>query len=211
MIGIFGGTFDPVHHGHLRVALDFAETLALDTVRLVPCRQPPHRSMPAAGTGDRLEMLRRALRDEDGLSIDVRELERPGPSYMVDTLASLREEAQDVPLVLLLGMDAFEQFDQWHQWRRIIELAHIAVGGRPGSQLAADGPLGEFCRQYRIADDQPLAGPSGQIIFCPVTQLESRRDVHRAFCYRMRYLTIYGRTTCIMNEMDRSGCCRQNR
>ena len=172
MIGIFGGTFDPVHFGHLRVALDFAEQLTLEQVRLLPCRQPPHRQLPLASADDRLTMLELAVTDNSVLSIDTRELQRDGPSYMVDTLMSLRNEMPHTPLVLLLGMDSFAHFDQWHQWQHIIELAHIAVAGRPGAPVSLERSVETWCRQYRIADDQCLAGVAGQIIFCPVTQMD---------------------------------------
>ena len=171
MIGIFGGTFDPVHFGHLRVALDFAERLMLEQIRLLPCRQPPHRREPLASPEDRLAMLELAVTDRSGLSIDKRELQRPGPSYMVDTLQSLRDEMPGTPLVLLLGMDAFAHFDQWHQWQRIIELAHIAVARRPGVSVPG-GDVEAWSRRYCIADDQRLGGTAGQIVFCPVTQMD---------------------------------------
>ena len=172
MIGIFGGTFDPVHFGHLRVALDFAEILMLEQVRLLPCRQPPHREGPLASPEDRLAMLELAVTDKSGLSIDTRELQRPGPSYMVDTLQSLRDEMPQTPLVLLLGMDAFVHFDQWHQWQRIIELAHIAVASRPGVSMLPEGVVKAWSRQYCIDEDRHLTGMAGQIVFCPVTQMD---------------------------------------
>lgn len=108
MIGIYGGTFDPVHYGHLRTALEVREAVGLDEIRFMPCRHPPHRSAPTATPAQRLKMLELALAGaEPGFRIDLREFHRDGPSYMVDTLASLRSEVGDTPLCLILGLDAF--------------------------------------------------------------------------------------------------------
>lgn len=136
-VGIFGGTFDPVHFGHLRPALELLETLELEEVRMLPSSIPPHREAPLANSEQRLAMLQLAIDDQPGLVIDERELHRSGPSYMVDTLASIREELGDTPLCLLLGMDAFIGLEHWHQWPRVIELAHIVVAHRPGWDLQA--------------------------------------------------------------------------
>ena len=138
MIGIFGGTFDPVHFGHLRPALDVKQALGLREMRLIPCFSPPHRQQPVANPGQRLTMLRAAVGEEPELLVDNREMKREGVSYMVDTLSSLREEFGDEPLCLVLGSDAFLQLDGWHRWREIIELAHIVVTHRPGWEMNID-------------------------------------------------------------------------
>lgn len=134
-IGIFGGTFDPVHYGHLRPALEMMEALELAEVRFVPSRQPPHRPVPRATAEQRHDMLQLALASEPRFTVDTRELEREGPSYMVDTLRSLREEFGDTPLCLLLGLDAFLGLGTWHEWAALPELAHVIVAHRPGWQL----------------------------------------------------------------------------
>lgn len=140
MIGIFGGTFDPVHYGHLRTALEVAEQVELEQVRFIPCGLPPHRAIPVAHSADRLAMLALATADQPGFTIDEREIQRSGPSYMVDTLVSLREELGDTEaLGLILGMDAFLALDSWHQWEQLIELAHLLVMTRPGWDAAASG------------------------------------------------------------------------
>ena len=172
MIGVYGGTFDPVHIGHLRTALDLHETLGLDEVRLIPARLPPHRDRPRAGPEQRLDLLRAAVDGQPGLVVDDRELSRPGPSYMVDTLRSLRDECGDRPLALILGMDAFLGLDRWHHWQRLFELAHVLVMRRPGIEPPAQGVLADCLERRRVGDAAALrAGPAGRILLCEVTPL----------------------------------------
>ncbi len=149
MIGVFGGTFDPIHYGHLRSALDVQQALGLRQVRFIPSFIPPHRAKPGASALQRLDMLQLAIVDQPGFVVDTRELDRGGPSYMVDTLASLRDELGDEPIALILGQDAFAKLDRWHQWRRINELAHVVVVSRPGGTLPQTGPLAELLAQRR--------------------------------------------------------------
>jgi len=173
MIGILGGTFDPVHFGHLRPALDILQALGLDEVRLMPCRVPPHRDEPIATPEQRLTMLRLAAHGERSLSIDERELKREGPSYMVDSLHSLREELGERPIVLILGMDAFRGLDRWHRWHELINLCHIAVATRPGWSEPDQGQLAALIRQRRVDEASALrSAPSGRLIFSPVTQID---------------------------------------
>jgi nicotinate-nucleotide adenylyltransferase len=130
-LGVFGGTFAPIHHGHLRLALELKERLKLAGVHLVPSARPPHRAAPALPAEKRLEWVQLAIAGEDSLVADDRELRRAGPSYMVDTLASLRAEHPKRPLVLLLGDDAANSFHTWHRWHDIISLAHLVFVERP--------------------------------------------------------------------------------
>jgi nicotinate-nucleotide adenylyltransferase len=132
MIGIFGGTFNPVHWGHVRTALELKNALVMDTVLMVPCGIPPHRDEPDTSPQIRLAMLKAAIAGIDGLQIDDRELKREGPSYTIDTLRSLRDEKGHLPIGLCVGVDAFVALDTWHQWQQLIEFAHIIVVHRPG-------------------------------------------------------------------------------
>ena len=132
MIGIFGGTFDPIHFGHLRTSLEVQQALGLEELRLIPLRDPPHREQPGATPRQRLEMIRAAIAEEPTFRLDTRELEREGKSYSVRTLRSLREELSDTPLCLIIGSDAFRGFPTWHKPEEILQLAHIVVMQRPG-------------------------------------------------------------------------------
>ena len=173
MIGLLGGTFDPVHFGHLRPALEVRQQLGLDEVRFIPCRVPPHRDAPAASADLRLRMLQAALAGTPGFTADERELRREGPSYMVDTLRSLRAELGAMPLDLILGADAFAGIDTWHQWREIPELCHLVVMQRPGWDVPVAGEAGALVRGRLAREPQALrAQPAGLVYFCAVTALD---------------------------------------
>jgi nicotinate-nucleotide adenylyltransferase len=174
MIGILGGTFDPVHFGHLRPALDIQQALGLAELRLLPCRQPPHRDPPHATPEQRLAMLRLATRGEAGLTLDERELLRDGPSYMVETLLSLRAElGAERPLSLLIGMDALHGLDRWHRWRELVDLCHLVVATRPGWTAPQDGAVAQLVRERQVAEATALhARAAGKLMFCPVTLLD---------------------------------------
>lgn len=174
MIALFGGTFDPVHFGHLRPLLEVKQALGLDEVRLVPAFIPPHREAPGAQPEHRLAMLELAVADTPGFVIDPRELQRGGPSYSVDTLQSLRDEiGAATPLCLIMGLDAFVGLDRWHEWRRLTELAHLVVTQRPGAALPDSGPVAQLMATARARDLSALQDrPAGLIWFQTVTQLE---------------------------------------
>ena len=132
-LGIFGGTFDPLHYGHLRLAQEAAESLKLAEVKFVPGGMPPHRAAPQVTSQQRLEMVRLATAGNPLFSVDDREVKRSGPGYTVDTLAELRREAgAQRPLCLLLGADAFLELATWHRWQDLFELAHLVIAHRPG-------------------------------------------------------------------------------
>lgn len=174
MIGVYGGTFDPVHYGHLRTALEIKETVQLDEVRFLPCRQPPHRQAPEASPEQRYRMLELALIDsEPGFSIDSRELRRPGPSYMVDTLGSLRAENGQTPVCLIVGMDAFRGLLAWHRWTDLFELAHFIVMQRPGNDCALSTPLAAKVVPRLTDNARSLQdGAAGQVLLQEVIQLD---------------------------------------
>jgi len=180
-IGLFGGTFDPVHHGHLRSALELREALSLTTVRLVPNHRPAHRGATQASSADRLAMLEQAVRCVPGLDVDARELQRDGPSYTVDTLEALADEHPRAVLVFFMGLDAFNHFTDWHRPERILELAHLVVIDRPGAELAESaGTL--LQRQRQAIGDRIEQARAGVIERRALTRLEIsasriRRDV----------------------------------
>lgn len=174
MIGIFGGTFDPIHFGHLRPALELQEQLGFAELRFVPAHVPPHREQPAAGPAQRLRMARLAVGKQAGFVVDDREIRRNGPSYTVHTLIELREEqGADTPLCLILGSDAFAEFTSWHHWREIQDLAHLVIARRPDSRLPEDGDIEELLVRARVDDPRELRRrPYGGVIVWPVSQLD---------------------------------------
>lgn len=181
-IGVFGGTFDPIHFGHLRAAFELTELLGLERVLFVPAADPPHRGRPIADAATRLAMVRAALEDEENFVLDDRELRRPGPSYSVLTLEELRREHGQRPLVLMLGMDAFLGLPGWHRWRQLLDLAHVAVAHRPGARLPRSGALGELLATHRARHRLEIAAaPAGRIFVHPGTQLDiSSTDLREA-------------------------------
>lgn len=173
MIGVLGGTFDPIHFGHLRPALDLLQDLELREVRFLPLGIPVHRPLPLASPAQRLAMVKAAIAGLDGFRADERELRRPGQTYTYDTLLSLRQElGERRSICLLVGADAFRGFLSWRRPEGILEQAHIVVMQRPGKQASLAGPLRDWCESRTCADPADLAGtPAGRILFRVVTQL----------------------------------------
>lgn len=136
MIGIFGGTFDPVHFGHIKPVLNVKQALNLSQIRFIPNSVPPHREEPWLSAEQRLSLLQSALEEYDDMVVDPRELDRGGPSYMIDTLRSLNSDYQDESICLVIGMDAFFGIAQWRQWKQLFELCHLVVTTRPGFDQA---------------------------------------------------------------------------
>jgi nicotinate-nucleotide adenylyltransferase len=172
-IGIFGGTFDPIHYGHLRTAFELLQTLDFEEVRFIPCGDPPHRGGTFAPAALRLDMVQLATRDEAAFVVDDRELQRTGPSYSIDTLTSLREEFPDRSLCLITGMDAFLDLPTWHRWDEILDFAHLVVAHRPGWRAPGEGALGVLLgerRTQRVVDLHEK--PQGSVYIHAVTQLE---------------------------------------
>ena len=181
MIGILGGTFDPIHYGHLRTALDVQQALSLDEVRFIPCGEPPHRNKPLAESLQRLSMVRAAIAGQAKFTVDDREIRRKGPSYMVDTLASLKQDFKDKSLCLILGTDAFNGLDQWHQWQQIFDFANIVVMRRPVVDGQATLNKRVFTQvKHRLLDKDALKKKqNGGVCFIPVTQLDISATVIR--------------------------------
>lgn len=188
MIGVFGGTFDPIHFGHLRTALDVLQALGLDEIRFIPLHGAVHRDQPETPAELRLEMVRRATRQQAGFVVDDREIARAGNSYTVETLASLRQEQPDRSLCLLMGVDAFNGFPDWYRPDQILRLAHLVVMQRPGEEYPGNQAVETLLETRRASGPAQLrARDCGLILQQPVTQLEISAS-------RIRSLLAQGRT-----------------
>lgn len=184
MIGILGGTFDPIHYGHLRTALEVQQELSLSEVRFIPCGQPPHRPAPLATALQRLSMVRAAIAVHEAFVLDDREIKRDGPSYMVETLKSLKQDFPQESLCLILGTDAFNGIAQWHRWRTIFDYANVVVMQRPEMKHLDSKHLDSKHHveinkhllsqlKNRIVDADNLSThENGAICFVSVTQLD---------------------------------------
>jgi nicotinate-nucleotide adenylyltransferase len=171
-IGVFGGTFDPVHYGHLRAALEVTEMLQLQDFRLLPAGTPPHRTKTFATADHRLAMLELALSHYPEMKVDDREIRREGLSYMVDTLDEIRAEAGEAPILLVIGQDAANELDRWHDWPRLFDLAHLLIMLRPSSGQVYSAALLEQLEPRMASSPAQLQDlPSGLIFPLEVTQL----------------------------------------
>jgi len=164
-LGVYGGSFDPVHFGHLRSALEVQQQLGLDQLRFIPAGNPPHKAGPVVNAADRVKMLELAIADTDSagspcLIVDQREIERLKPSYTFDTLEELQNELPQAQLTLIIGTDQFSVFDTWHRWRELLGIAHVAVMERPGEKLS------EFAVELLQGEYR------SKVTICPVTQLD---------------------------------------
>ena len=169
-VGILGGTFDPIHNGHLRSALEVIGEFGLDHVRLVLSARPPHRKQPFASEEQRLKMLHAAVKNNSNFVIDDRELKREGPSYSVDTLKSLRDELSGKSLYLILGSDAFNHLSTWYQWQQLLKLSHIVVMQRPDEPIALREDMKTWYQEH-IGSSKHSALSSGKIWPVKLTQL----------------------------------------
>ena len=170
-IGILGGTFNPVHNGHLRTAVELRERLQLAAVRLMPAAAPPHRGRVDCPAEMRAEMVGLACEAVPGIDCDRRELERPGPSYTIDSLAEIRaEEGADRSLCLVLGIDAAAHLDSWRRWRELPDYAHLVLVARPGWDLPRSGPAADWVAARLVPDAAALGEkPAGAVFIAALT------------------------------------------
>ncbi len=184
-IGILGGTFDPIHYAHLRLAEEMANALALSEVRLIPASIPPHRATPRVTAADRLKMTRLACAGNARFVVDERECRRQGPSYTVDTLLELRAElGSERPLCLLMGVDAFLGLTTWSRWESLFGLAHLVIAHRPGFTLDRAGMPPPLKRQFetrRVSAVLQLQGSGAGLVWLqPITPLDISATAIRA-------------------------------
>jgi nicotinate-nucleotide adenylyltransferase len=186
-IGILGGTFDPIHNGHLRLAVEALEQCGLSEIHFIPCGTPPHRPAPHASATDRLQMVQFALHNNPTFLADQREIYRTDACYTVDTLTELRSEfGTQQSLCLLLGSDAFAQLNTWHKWTELFGLAHIIVMQRPGQPLgnilakADPALLQEYTTRMAPSPKVLHESPSGNIVVLNIPALEiSSTDIRQ--------------------------------
>lgn len=185
LIGLFGGTFDPVHIGHLRMALELKQHLGMDEMRLIPCHIPPHRQVPVVGAEERAIMVELAVADCPDLAVDKLELDNPEPSYSLHTLQTVRDHLGPQPaLCLTMGMDSLASLTSWYGWEGLLDLAHIVVAARPGWQLPCEGLIGDYVARHR-AESSVLRERSGgsiiieELMLLPVSATAIREQINR--------------------------------
>jgi nicotinate-nucleotide adenylyltransferase len=197
-IGILGGTFNPIHYGHLRMAQELAEGLAIDAIRFIPAANPPHKSTHNISASHRAAMVDLAIANNPLFHLDEQELKRTGHSYTMDTLLNLREElGHETSIILFMGSDAFTQFDTWHRWQEIMTQCHIALVQRPqASKIESNHQLSSTLENFlhshytEISDDLH-ASPAGHITMQQITALDiSSTAIRDAFQHgnSIRYL-----------------------
>lgn len=170
---LFGGTFDPVHYGHLRCAEEARLKLGLESLSLLPAGHPAHRQQPQASTDQRLDMLRLAQTEFPGLELDLTEIKREGPSYMVETLVEIRSLSPDNAVLLLIGQDAANALDRWHRWQELFSLAHIVILTRPGSSVDYKPALAQQINQRLVDEVVSLtSSPAGCVLQLEVCAID---------------------------------------
>lgn len=176
LIGVLGGTFNPIHYGHLRMAQELADVLKLSQVRFIPSANPPHKASPTVSAQQRAAMVQLAITDNPLFTLDTRELERTGASYTIDTLISLREElGTDAALCLMMGSDAFIKLNTWHRWRELLNYCHIILVQRPNitSQPTLPDELAALLQDHYSENiDDLLEKSAGYIHMQVITPLD---------------------------------------
>lgn len=166
IIALFGGTFDPVHLGHINMAKQCTTAFNLDTLYFMPCALPAHKTAPGISSHHRIAMLTAAIAPFPKFKLDLRELKRKGPSYSLLSLKELREENPSAPILFLMGMDSFNNFNKWHQWQTISQLCHIVVYQRPGQTYCVNDELHHYVQHAHTQDKNLLKhNKSGWLYF----------------------------------------------
>lgn len=173
-IGLLGGTFDPIHYGHLRIALEVLEALNLDAVRFIPCREPVYQKTVQTNAAHRLAMVQCALNGYPQFIADARELNRKTPSYAVLTLQSLRQEFPQSSLCWIMGADQFADLYHWYQWEQLIDLCHLVVVSRGSQRLIVQQPEVQALLERTGTKDKTLLTevPRGAIYHLKTTRLD---------------------------------------
>lgn len=164
-IGLFGGTFDPIHVGHVQMAKELKQRCALDEMRLLPCNLPPHKDMTQRTSQQRLDMVALALQDEPELSVDACELQRDVLSYTIDTVQAMRAEVgNEVALCWCVGMDSLVTIGSWYRWRELLDFVHLLVVARPGWELPQQGEVADWFEQHLGSVDDLKRLPNRRVV-----------------------------------------------
>ena len=169
---IFGGTFDPVHYGHLRAALEIRSLLNIDSITLMPSGSPAHRTNTVSPVRHRVEMLKMAVAGLEGFKLDLREVERNGPSFTVESLLEIRQQSADIPIICVIGQDSANTLNSWHRWKELFSLAHLVIMSRPGDlEDYPDELANEFIGRKITHPASLFDSLAGQVLSVPVTGL----------------------------------------
>ena len=180
MIAIFGGTFDPVHLGHINMAQQCVNAFNLDTLYFMPCALPAHKAAPGISTQHRINMLNAAIAPYPHFKLDLRELNRTGPSYSLLSLQELRKEHPTTPILFLIGMDSFNNLDKWFEWQAITQLCHIVVYQRPAQHRTVNGELKSYMQHANVDEAATLKQSlAGKLYFLPGEMLDAASSTIR--------------------------------
>ena len=181
MIGVFGGTFDPVHYGHIELATALQKHIPFEEIRFIPCKAPVLKKQATTSSKDRLTMLKLALEGYQNFIVDEREINRETPSFMVETLHSLRKDYPKNTLCLILGMDAFNDLPKWHNWHEIMQLSHLIVMNRPNLDIIYKEPLSSFIEKHKTQNNKDLFfKTNGCLVFVKLSPIPISSKIIRA-------------------------------
>ena len=167
LIGVFGGTFDPVHNGHTKIIQNLLELIPFDEIKVIPNGQPPHRTS-VCSNNDRLEMVNLAFKGINQISVDEREIQREGPSYAIHTAEEILEEYHQDNIIWIMGSDAFSEIDTWFEWEDFLNIINILVMARPGSEIDLTSMAGTLILERQTSNIDDLSHGAGKILIVDI-------------------------------------------
>ena len=167
LIGVFGGTFDPVHNGHTKIIQNLLELIPFDEIKVIPNGQPPHRTS-VCSNNDRLEMVNLAFKGINQISVDEREIHREGPSYAIHTAREILEEYHQDNIIWIMGTDAFSEIDTWFEWEDFLNIINILVMARPGSEIDSTSMAGTLILERQTSNIDDLSRGAGKILIVEI-------------------------------------------
>jgi nicotinate-nucleotide adenylyltransferase len=170
LIGVFGGTFDPVHNGHTKIIQNLLELIPFDEIKVIPNGQPPHRTS-VCSNNDRLEMVNLAFKGINQISVDEREIHREGPSYAIHTAKEILEEYYQDNIIWIMGSDAFSEIDTWFEWEDFLNIINILVMARPGSEIDLTSMAGTLILERQTSNIDDLSHGAGKILIVDINPI----------------------------------------